>query len=67
MEAGTLITIIAGILGSGMLMYAKSAQRMIPGAAGLGLLTVPYFIENAGVMLCVCIALLCVPFLFSDG
>lgn len=67
MDAGTIISIIAGIVGSGMLMYAKSAQRLVPGGAGLGLVIIPYFIDSAGIMLCVCFALLAVPFLFRDG
>jgi hypothetical protein len=67
MDAGTIISIFAGIVGSGMIMYAKSTQRLIPGGAGLGLLTLPYFISNAGVMLCLCIGLAAVPFLFRDA
>jgi ABC-type phosphate transport system permease subunit len=67
MDAGTIISIIAGIVGSGFLMYAKSTMRMIPGGAGLGLMVIPYFIANAGVMLCVCIALACIPYLFREA
>jgi hypothetical protein len=67
MDAGTIISILAGIVGSGMLMYAKNTQRPIPGAAGLGLVVIPYFIPHAGVMLCVCGALMSIPFLFREG
>jgi hypothetical protein len=50
-----------------MLMYAKSAQRLVPGCAGLGLVILPYFISNVVVMLCVCTLLAGLPFVYRDA
>ena len=45
----------------GMVMYAKSTHRLIPAAAGVGLMTCPYFIPNAAVLVAVCAVLTALP------
>ena len=60
------VPMLAGLVGSGMLMYAKSTQRVIPGVAGLGMLVLPYFISSWVAQGVVCAALASVPFLVRD-
>ena len=64
--ANFVISVLAGLIGSGMLMYAKSAQRLVPMGAGLGLLIIPYFISNVILMLCVCTLLGGLPFVYRE-
>jgi len=40
------VSLVLGAIGAGMFLYGKKAGRMIPLAAGLGLMVVPYFIPN---------------------
>jgi len=65
--AGFVISLLSGLIGSGMLMYAKSAQRLVPMGAGLGLIIIPFFITNIILMLCVCTLLGGLPFLYRDA
>jgi hypothetical protein len=62
-----IISLVAGMVGTGMLMFGKSTRRMVPIGAGLALLTCPYFIPNNAALLIVCLALTAVPFVVRDG
>lgn len=62
-----MISIIAGLIGTGMLMFAKNTGRLLPGLAGIGLMSCPYVIQNNGVLLTVCAAFIAVPFLFRSA
>ena len=62
-----VISLFAGLVGMGMVMYAKSTHRLIPFAAGVGLMTCPYFIPNAGVLVAVCLALTAMPVVFRHA
>jgi hypothetical protein len=56
-----VLSLVAGLIGMGMVMYAKSTHRLIPAAAGVGLMTCPYFIPNAAVLVAVCAVLTALP------
>jgi hypothetical protein len=62
-----LFSLLAGLAGSGMLMYAKSSHRIVPMGAGLGLLIFPYFVDNLIVLTVLCVALIGVPFVIRDA
>lgn len=61
-----MLSMLAGLAGMGMMMYAKSAQRLTPMVSGLGLMLLPYFISNLIVLAMVCGGLICLPFVFRD-
>ncbi len=62
-----MICLVAGSIGMGMIMFAKTSQRLIPAAAGLVLLTCPYFIANTIILVVVCAALTLLPFVYRDA
>jgi hypothetical protein len=64
--ASLFVPLIAGLVGSGMIMYAKGAQKLVPAAAGLGLLILPYFVTNWVAQGLLCVALASVPFILRD-
>jgi hypothetical protein len=66
-SANLVLSLVAGLIGMGMVMYAKSTHRLIPFAAGVGLMTCPYFIPNAGVLVAVCVALTAMPVVFRHA
>lgn len=62
MDTSTIVIgFIAGAIGTGYFIYGKKQARVIPLIAGAGLMFVPYLIENMGLLLIVCVALLVLP------
>ena len=59
--------LVAGLIGMGMVMYAKSTHRLIPLAAGVGLMTCPYFVPNTAVLVALCAALTAVPIFLRNA
>ena len=55
------LSLLFGLVGTGMFMYGKKAGRAVPLFAGLGLMVVPYFIPNAIALLCVCSVVTAMP------
>ncbi|MBL8744942.1 MAG: hypothetical protein JNK58_01155 [Phycisphaerae bacterium] len=43
---GLLTSLFIGLVGMGMIMYAKKAERVAPLVGGLALCIVPYFIHS---------------------
>ena len=62
-----VISLVAGLIGMGMVMYAKSTHRLIPLAAGVGLMTCPYFVPNTAVLVALCAALTAVPIVLRNA
>ena len=62
-----LVSFLFGTLGMGMFMYGKKAARVVPLAAGAGLMVVPYFITHILIMIVICGALTATPWLFRDA
>ena len=56
-----LVSSLFGTLGMGMFMYGKKAGRLVPLAAGLALLVVPYCIPNLIAMTATCCVITAVP------
>ena len=68
MDTTVLIpSFLFGVVGMGFFMYGKKAGRMIPLAAGLGLMGLPYFIPNVIVMCIVCTLLMITPAIVKEG
>jgi hypothetical protein len=67
MDSGYLMaSLVFGMIGMGMFMYGKKASRLVPLAAGAGLMVLPYFITHLFVMIVVCGALTASPWLFRE-
>jgi hypothetical protein len=62
-----MLSMLFGTIGMAFLMYARQAGRLLPVAAGVGLMVLPYFISSVAVLLVACSALTAVPFLFRDA
>jgi hypothetical protein len=68
MDSGYLLaSLVFGMIGMGMFMYGKKAARVVPLAAGAGLMVLPYFITHLIVMIVVCGALTALPWLFRHS
>ncbi|MDB5294030.1 MAG: hypothetical protein JWO31_13 [Phycisphaerales bacterium] len=67
MDATSLIlSLLFGMVGTGFVMYAKNAAKLVPAVAGIGLMVIPFFISDVVVMAIVCVAITCVPFVYRD-
>jgi hypothetical protein len=62
-----MVSLLFGLIGMGMLMYGKKAGRMMPLVAGVGLITLPYFITSFAVMMVVCLTLTASPWIVREG
>ena len=62
-----MVSMLFGTIGLGMLMYGKNAGRLVPLIAGLGLITIPYFIPNLLILSIVCTALTAAPWAFRHA
>jgi hypothetical protein len=62
-----LLSFLFGMIGMGMFAYGRKAQRLVPLAAGVALMALPYFIPNLIAMLLVCCALTAVPFVVHES
>jgi hypothetical protein len=58
-----MLSFVFGMVGMGMFMYGKKAERFVPLAAGVGLMVMPYFAPNLLVMGVVCCVLMAMPWL----
>ena len=61
-----MLSLLFGMIGTGMFMYGKKAGRMVPLGAGLALMVVPYFLSNLVVMLVVCAGLSAAPWVVRE-
>jgi hypothetical protein len=62
-----LVSLFFGLVGMGMFMHGKQAGRMVPLAAGLALMVLPYLIPNLIVLVIVCCALTAAPLLLRHA
>ena len=62
-----IVSVLFGLVGTGMFMYGKKAGRMVPLGAGIGLMVIPYFIPNVIALLLVCAALTAAPLVVKEG
>jgi len=56
-----MVSLVFGMIGMGMFMYGKKAGRLVPLAAGVALMVVPYLIPNVIALVVVCAAITTVP------
>jgi hypothetical protein len=62
MDSNVLIlSFVFGMIGLGMFQYGRKAGRLVPLAAGIGLMVLPYFIPNLIAMVIVCIVMMATP------
>ena len=62
-----MLSLLFGSIGAGMLMYGKKAGRMVPLAAGLALMVLPYCIPNVIALLIVCCVITAVPWFLRNA
>jgi hypothetical protein len=62
-----VVSFAFGLVGMGMFLYGRKSSRPVPLAAGLALMTVPYFLPNLAALLVVCLALTAVPWLLRGA
>ena len=67
MESGTMyVSLLFGLVGSGMCMYGYKMGRMVPLGAGAVMCLVTYFIPNAILLLIVCCLLSAAPWIVRE-
>lgn len=62
-----LVSFLFGMVGMALFMYGKRAQRIPSIAAGIGLMTIPYFITNLILMVVICCVLTAVPWVWKEA
>ena len=61
-----LASFVFGMVGMGMVMFGKKSGRVVPMAAGVGLMAVPYVISNLIVLIAVGAVLSATPWIVRD-
>ena len=68
MDSGLLMaSMLFGLIGMGMLMYGKRSGRLVPIAAGVGMMAIPCFLPNLIAQCIVCTALAASPWVIRDA
>ena len=68
MDFGNLFaSMVFGVVGAALFLYGRKAGRLVPLAAGLALLAVPYFIPNLIALVVVCCAITTLPWLLRNA
>lgn len=57
-----IISLVAGLIGSGYFMYGKKSQNFMMVFSGIALCVVPYFIGNTLLLIAACLAMTAAPF-----
>ena len=57
-----IISLVAGLIGSGYFMYGKKSQNFRMVFSGIALCVVPYFISNTILLIVACLAMTAAPF-----
>ncbi len=57
-----IVNVLAGIVGVAYFMYGKKQQKLVPLISGVGLIVLPYVIDDNTVLICVCVGLAIAPF-----
>jgi len=60
-----VISVVAGLIGSGFFMYGKKRQNFRVLGFGIALCVVPYFISNTSLLVVACIAMTAAPFVME--
>jgi hypothetical protein len=61
-EASIVWSVLFGAIGVGYFIYGRKQRKLVPFISGIALMGVPYFIDNAGAMVAVCVALIALPY-----
>jgi hypothetical protein len=61
-----MLSLLFGAVGTGLFMYGKKSGKIPHLAAGLALMTCPYFITNLIAMVAVCVVLAVAPFVLPE-
>jgi hypothetical protein len=61
-----LLSLLFGTVGFGYIMFARKAGLMLPAAAGVVLMVVPYFFTSNWMMSLVCLLVMAAPFFIRD-
>ena len=67
MDSTTLLLgLLFGSLGTGYILYARNAGKILPAAAGAMLLVLPYVLTTTWLMSLICTAAAIVPWIWRD-
>jgi hypothetical protein len=61
-----LIGVVTSAIGTGYFIYGKKQSRYVAIIAGVGLIVVPFFIQNTLGMVAACAALIAAPWLIRE-
>ncbi len=61
-----MLSMLFGAIGTGYIIFARNAGRLLPAIAGVGLLVLPYFFESPWTMTLVCGALTVAPWVWRE-
>ncbi|HET6474024.1 MAG TPA: hypothetical protein VFG38_19455 [Pseudomonadales bacterium] len=61
-ESSLVWSMFFGAIGVGFFMYGRRQRMVVPFVSGLALMGVPYFVDNTGAMVALCIAFMALPY-----
>ncbi len=61
-ESSIVWSMFFGSIGVGFFIYGRKQRRMVPFITGIALMVVPYFVDNAYVMVALCAAFMALPY-----
>jgi len=61
--ATIIVSLVAGLIGSGYFMYGKKTHNFKMLCSGMALCVVPYFIGNTILLIVACVAMTAMPFI----
>ena len=61
-ESSLIWSMLFGAIGVGFFIYGRRQRMMVPFVSGLALMIVPYFVDNVGTMIALCLAFIALPY-----
>ena len=61
-ESSLIWSMLFGAIGVGFFIYGRRQRMMVPFVSGLALMIVPYFVDNVGAMIALCVAFIALPY-----
>jgi len=61
-ESSLIWSMFFGAIGVGFFIYGRRQRMVVPFVSGLALMIVPYFVDNVGGMIALCVAFMALPY-----
>jgi hypothetical protein len=61
-ESSLIWSMLFGAIGVGFFVYGRRQRMLVPFLSGLALIIVPYFVDNVGAMIALCVAFMALPY-----